>query len=223
MTHLDTELKNLKSELLEMWTLVMNQMIKAKDALINFDKDLAVDVEINEKRVNGYEIKIDRDCENLLALYTPVAVDLRFVLAVLKINYNLERIGDYARSIAKIVRNNDTKFADELLNHVNVLEMFDLTNSLFADSMLAFEEENSRLARTIFMKDENIDKINKAANGKIGEYIHANSAEMADALNIVTIVRKLERVGDQTKGIAEEIIFYMEAKVLKHKPKQEKS
>lgn len=223
MTHLDTELKNLKSELLEMWTLVMNQMIKAKDALIHFDKDLAIDVEINEKRVNGYEIKIDRDCENLLALYNPVAVDLRFILAVLKINYNLERIGDYARSIAKIVRNNEERISEDLLKQVSIQEMFDLTNSLFADSMLAFEEENSRLARTIFMKDENIDRFNKAANGKIGEYIQANTSEMADALNMVTIVRKLERVGDQTKGIAEEIIFYLEAKVLKHKPKQEKS
>jgi len=223
MTHLDTELKNLKSELLEMWSLVMNQMVKAKDALVNFDKDLAVDVEINEKRVNGYEIKIDRDCENLLALYNPVAVDLRFILAVLKINYNLERIGDYARGIAKIVRNNDAQFAQDLLLHVNVLEMFDLTNSLFADSMLAFEEEDNRMARTIFMKDESLDKINKVANAKVGEYIQANTTQMADALNVISIVRKLERVGDQTKNIAEEIIFYIEAKVLKHKPKQEKS
>jgi len=223
MTHVDQELKNLKSEVLEMWSLVMNQMIKAKEALTNFDKELAVEVEINEKRVNGYEIKIDRDCENLLALYNPVAIDLRFILAVLKINYNLERIGDYARGIAKIVKKSETPFSPELLQKVNIIEMFELTNSLFADSMLAFEDEDNRLARTIFMKDENIDKINKVANTNVGEYIAANIHDMSDALNVISIVRKLERVGDQTKNIAEEIIFYIEAKVLKHLPKVDKA
>ena len=103
MTHLETELKNLKSELLIMWGLVASQMSKSLEALVNDNKELASEVVITEKRINSFELKIDRDCENIIALYNPVAVDLRFVLATLKINTNLERIGDIARSTAKFV------------------------------------------------------------------------------------------------------------------------
>ncbi|MBL8103852.1 MAG: phosphate transport system regulatory protein PhoU, partial [Anaerolineales bacterium] len=96
MTHLDTELKALKEDMHEMFRLVLSQLEKSKTALISLDKDLAREVIVNEKRVNSFELKLDRDCENIIALFNPVAVDLRFVLASLKINSNLERIGDIA-------------------------------------------------------------------------------------------------------------------------------
>ncbi|HEU0226176.1 MAG TPA: PhoU domain-containing protein, partial [Arachidicoccus soli] len=94
MAQIESEILQLKEEVINMWVLVNAQLRKAKLAMIDFDKDLAWEVIVKEKRVNGYELKIDRDCENILAIRTPVAVDLRFVLAVLKINNNLERIGD---------------------------------------------------------------------------------------------------------------------------------
>src|SRR6185437_5518137 len=99
MSQLEIELKQLKSELVNMWSLVHSQLVKSNIAMVNFDKDLAREVISREKRVNGSELKIDRDCENIFALLTPVAVDLRFVLAVLKINSNLERIGDIAEGV----------------------------------------------------------------------------------------------------------------------------
>ena len=105
MTHLDTELKNLKTDMIEMFGLVLSQLNKSQEALINLDKDLAREVLINERRVNGFELKIDRDCENIIALFNPVAVDLRFVLATMKINSNLERIGDIAEGICQFVLN----------------------------------------------------------------------------------------------------------------------
>src|SRR3984957_6582585 len=101
MTQLETELQFLKREIINMWNLVRSQLLKAKNSMINFDKDLAREVVLKEKRVNGSELKIDRDCENIFALFCPVAIDLRFLLAVLKINSNLERIGDIAEGIAK--------------------------------------------------------------------------------------------------------------------------
>ena len=103
MSHLDTELQILKSETIEMWTLVNSQLAKGKQSLLTLDKDLAREVIMTEKRVNANELKLDRDCENIFALFTPVAIDLRFVLAVLKINSNLERTGDIAEGIAKFV------------------------------------------------------------------------------------------------------------------------
>jgi phosphate transport system protein len=222
MTHLDTELQLLKKDVTEMWALVINQMTKAKDAMINFDKDLAMDVEINEKRVNVYELKLDGDCENILALYNPVAVDLRFVLAVLKINYNLERIGDYAQGIALIVKDTKSPFDKELFEKTKVVQMFDTSLGLLNDTLESFVNEDPKLARTVFQKDEILDEINRTANQVIGQMICGNMEHVNNYLNVLSVIRRLERVGDQTKNIAEEIIFYIEAKVLKHKGKNKK-
>ena len=93
-THLDAELATLKTDTLNMWKLVRTQLTKGKEALVNFDKDLARQVVSAERRVNAYELKIDRDCENIFALFSPVAIDLRFVLAILKINSNLDQNSD---------------------------------------------------------------------------------------------------------------------------------
>src|SRR6266550_7359520 len=120
MTHLDEELKRLKSEIISMWDLVIHQLKKTQEALVTLDKDLAHEVIANEKRVNGMELKLDRDCENIFALFNPVAVDLRFVLAVLKINNNLERIGDIAEGIAKYVAYVSSSFDEKLLEATQV-------------------------------------------------------------------------------------------------------
>ena len=219
MTHLDTELKLLRAELNEMWMLVIRQMNKSKTALSQFDKDVATDVDINEKRVNVYELKIDRDCENILALYNPVAIDLRFVLAVLKINYNLERIGDYAQGIALIIKDSDHNFQKDLFEKTGVLQMYEECIAMLCDTLDAFEKENNQIARAIFGRDEKLDAINRKANSVIAEYIKMNPKEIEQGLSMISIIRRLERVGDQTKNIAEEIIFYIEAKVLKHRTK----
>src|SRR5216684_6394240 len=116
MAQLETELQSLKAEAINMWSLVNSQLSKARQAFITFDKDLAREVVLKEKRVNGSELKIDRDCENIFALFCPVAIDLRFLLAVLKINSNLERIGDIAEGIAKYIIDADGPFSDEMVN-----------------------------------------------------------------------------------------------------------
>src|SRR5919206_107685 len=124
MSQLDNELKSLKDEVIEMWNLVHSQLLKALSALLNSDKDLAREIVMIEKRVNGAELKIDRDCEDIFALYCPVAVDLRFLLAVLKINTNLERIGDIAEGIANLIIDTEKPFDSELLDATHVIEMY---------------------------------------------------------------------------------------------------
>src|SRR6201996_6578203 len=101
MTQLENELQEVKKEVINMWNLVQSQLEKSRTAMFNFDRDLAREIVLKEKRVNAFELKIDRDCENIFALHCPVAVDLRFLLAALKINTNLERIGDIAAGVAK--------------------------------------------------------------------------------------------------------------------------
>ncbi len=223
LTPLDNEIQQLKSELISMWEMVLSQLKKAEESLSNKDKDLAREVILTEKRVNAFELKIDRDTEDILALFSPVAIDLRFLLAVLKINMNLERIGDIAEGIARFVINLPEDFDVQLLEITRVIEMFKQGNNMIAEVMNAFEKEDTLLARKVFKKDDLLDDINKNAATAIAEYIGKNPAKTESALYILSSIRKLERVGDQAKNMAEEIIFYAEAKVLKHKSKNKKS
>jgi phosphate transport system protein len=216
MTQLENEIASLKTEVVTMWILVQSQLNKAREAMVHFDKDLAREVIMKEKRVNAYELKIDRDCENIFALYCPVAVDLRFLLAVLKINNNLERIGDIADGIAKYVVASPVNFDKKLLDTTHVTGMYQDAINIVMDTRVAFEKEDTILARSIFKRDEVLDVINKEANDNIAALIKEDIGVMNEALYILSIIRKLERVGDQSKNIAEEIIFFIEAKVLKH-------
>ena len=216
MTQLEHEIKDIKAEVLSMWNLVESQMKKAKSAMLHFDRDLAREVVLKEKRVNAFELKLDRDCENIFALYCPVAVDLRFLLAVLKINNNLERIGDIAEGIAKYIIESLSDFDHASFLNTELIKMFDDSINILADTRIAFEKEDTIMARSIFKRDEVLDRINANAIQKIADCIKADMSLINDALYVLSIIRKLERVGDQSKNIAEEIIFYVEAKVLKH-------
>ncbi len=223
LTPLDNEIQQLKSEMINMWQMVLSQLEKAQEALQKRDKDLAREVLSTEKRVNAFELKIDRDCEDILALFAPVAIDLRFLLAVLKINMNLERTGDIAEGIAKFVVDLPEDFDTGLLEITRVIEMFKQGNEMIAEVMEAFEKEDTGLARKVFKKDDLLDQINAEAASVVAIYIQNNPTKTSSALYILSSIRKLERVGDQAKNMAEEIIFYSEAKVLKHKPKSKKA
>ena len=222
MSHLDIELQQLKAETIKMWMLVNLQLTKGKESLLALDKDLAREVILSERRVNAFELKLDRDCENIFALFNPVAVDLRFVLAVLKINNNLERTGDIVEGIAKFVLNVDNTFDTKLLELTRVVEMYAAANNMMQGALEAFDKEDTGLARKTFQQDELLDDINVKANTIIADYIRSHPENIEPSLYLLSIIRKLERVGDQAKNMAEEIIFYIEAKVLKHRSKVEK-
>jgi len=216
MTHLDEELIQLKNEITTMWNLVILQLKKTQEALVTHDNDLAREVIANEKRVNAMELKIDHDCENIFALLNPVAVDLRFVLAILKINNNLERTGDIAEGIAKFIVSAPSAFDEKFLSSTEILRMYEEANDMLEDVLDAFTNEDTKLARTIFKRDEILDEINHKADAVVAGFIRMNTDKTEQGLYILSTIRKLERVGDQCKNIAEEIIFYVEAKVLKH-------
>src|SRR5665647_1004347 len=187
MTQFETEMQDVKSEVIRMWQLVLLQLTKAREAMLTFDKDLAREVIAKEKRVNALEI-----------------------------NTNLERIGDIAEGIARYIVDSPVKFNKEVLELTKVIQMYEGSISILTDAQAAFEFENTLLARTIFSRNDMLDEINKKADTNISAYIRENLNNINEALYILSIIRKLERVGDQSKNIAEEIIFYVEAKVLKH-------
>lgn len=221
MNHLENEINKLKEEISGMWTMVISQLSDAREALVNFDKELAAEVLFKERMVDVYELKIDKDSESILALHQPVASDLRFVLAVLKINTNIERIADVAKGIAKFVARSPLETLNqELLIAGRIEELFAMLQSMLSEVYNAFEEENPKLAFKVFAKDELIDKITRSLDDALADYIRKNPSEIPETMQVFSIVRKLERVGDHCSNIAEEIVFCTEANVLKHNRKK---
>jgi phosphate transport system protein len=221
-THLERELNSLKSSLLEMWSIVISQHEKVRQAIETDDKALANEVHTNEKLLDAFELKHDMDCENLIALYNPVAIDLRFVLSVLKINYNLERIGDYANYIANTIRKSDAPFNRQLMKDANILEMFDVSHIMMVEAYEAFEKNDIISIRNMSELDKKLDGWNQESFRVLSEYMMKNPAEARQALELFSIIRKLERVGDHNQNIAEEIVFCVEARIIKHKKLQKK-
>ena len=216
MTHLQEQLNKLRESLSEMAATVQSQLKKSICALFDRDEDLANEVLFNEKRVNALELKIDKDCENIFALLAPVAHDMRFVFATLKINADLERIGDYAESIAKIVLMGNKEFDATLIQSIELKHMYDIAAAMLSDVTEAYINDDSKLARSIFSRDVQVNDINNKATGIVIAYCKAHNERIGQAIHLLTIARKLERVGDHITNIAEEVIFYKEAKVLKH-------
>lgn len=217
MTNLEKELLELKDSVLEMTNLALSQLQKASDAYILMDVELAQEIIQYEQRMNAMELSIDRDCENIFALYNPVATDLRFVIAVMKINSDLERIGDYADAIADFVVDFNRSVEKELQEKLGLSKMFDIAISMLHDIRLAFDEEDAKLARKVYIKDAKLNEINKDASKIISEYVKDKPESIRSALFLFSTIRKLERLGDHIKNIAENIIFHSEAIVIKHR------
>lgn len=219
---IESELVLLKKEIDEMWTLVYNQLDRAGEAVFTMDKELAQQVLVRERRVNAFELKIDSDIEDVIALYNPVAIDLRFVLAMLKINTNLERLGDFAEGVARFVLNCEEPVLDgELLRRLRLQEMHSEVLSMLMLAKRALNEENIDLATSVFAKDNLLDEINADATAVLAAHIKEHPESTLACLNLVSVFRKLERSGDHITNIAEEIVFFIDAKVLKHSGKVE--
>ena len=223
MRHIEQELSSLRQDLIDMWRLVISQVSNAGEAILLFDKDLAAKVNMREKKVDAYELKIDGFCENIIALYQPVAVDLRFVLAVFKINSNLERIADFANGISHILVNNPSVILDaEVISDTHVQLMIEQVKKMLAQGLDAFINEKSNYAAAIFSEDAKVDELNEKSVYVIAEYIKKNPDRAYECLELIGIFRKLERIGDHCANIAEEIFFFVDANVLKHTPKDAK-
>lgn len=219
--HFENELQVLKKDILEMWNLVESQIRRAGEAFINNDKDIANSVLRLERKVDAFELQIDNECENYLALNTPVAVDLRFILSILKINTALERLGDFAKSMAYVVIDQEHENMNtELIRSLKIETMIEVATKMITTTKKSFELSDSKLASTIFAEDDILDELDRKAETVIVAAVEKDMKLIHDGIVCMNIMRKLERVGDHCTNIAEDIIFYLEAKVLKHKKLQ---
>lgn len=216
MSNLEIELQALKENLLEMMELVSQQISQCREATLSGELSIAKKVVLQEDRINALELSIDKDCENILALHNPVATDLRFVLAVLKITSDLERIGDNAKGIATFLIKSGKKLESDYLNKFGIGKMYDVSISMLARLGEALKNEDAELARKTFKEDELLDKKNKNGPKIAAALIEADPKQAKLVVRLLAVVNKLERVGDLAINIAEEVVFHVEAKVLKH-------
>lgn len=218
MKYTEKELAGLLEQAGEMWRLVLSQLEKARRAYADGDVELAREVVAREKRVDTFELKIEGDCENFIALFAPVAVDLRLVLSLIKISGTLERIGDFAEGIARHVIAGNT--IPELRDELHIDGMMETVISMLTDSYTVLEHENTRLSGRIMRKDEEVDALYRNAIEVLAAWIVKHPEKGRTALETMVVVRKIERIGDHCSNIVEEIVFYIDAKILKHKKKR---
>lgn len=210
-------MKRLKNYHIEMWNLVQEQVEKAFVALLSKDEGIAREIIARERLVNAQELVVDHHCEDFIALFAPVAVDLRFVISIIKITNNLERIGDFAKSIAKFVLNDQSKPIDaELMADLNMEKMFETIKSMLSMARMSLIKEDSSICREILRMDDEIDVYNKTATKIICQHIQSNPEETYEMLQMDALIRRIERIGDRTSNIAEEIVFFLDAKELRH-------
>ena len=213
--HLIRDLEALKKELLQLGNLVEYAIDSAILALHNrettlADRVLQIELEINEK-----EVLIEEECLKMLALHQPVAVDLRFIVAVLKVDNDLERMGDFAKNIAKRALD---------LAHLQpvpvfpefVVELPDLVRTMVRKSLDSLVTLDVGLARSIIKMDKRVDEINAKMYLEVRRLITEDVTRTEAALNLLSCSRHMERIADLSTNIAEDVLFMVEGKVMRH-------
>ncbi len=212
--HMQKEIEKLKKQILTLSAKVENSVKMAVRAADLRDPKLAEEVIAQENETNHFEVEIEEECLKILALYQPVAGDLRYIIAVLKINHDLERIGDLAVHIAEraIVLSEEP--------NVNIPfkleEMGEKTQKLLKDILDAFINLDTHLALRVCQEDEEIDKMNKEILKYVKQAIRQNPDMFEPLLQIMHIARHLERIADHATNIAEDLMYLVEGKIIRH-------
>ena len=206
----------IKESLLDMTHIIIIQLQKGKQALLKEDIELAIEVLENLKRIKLLKLKLDYDCRNFLALYTPVAVDLRFILSALKISRSLEQMAKNLEKICKALKKEGLKVDPQLLGVFRLALMFDTAIQMLNILQEAMAEENTDTASEIFSKDVILNAENRKADGAAIQWLEKDASVTAVLLTVLNVVHRVERIGDEAKNIGESIIFHLEAKVLRH-------
>jgi phosphate transport system protein len=214
MRHFEEELNELRRRLLEMSGLVESSIYRAVSALVNKDESQITLVLQNESRINQMEIEIDDAATGLLVLEQPVASDLRFITSAIKINNDLERMGDAAVRIAE--RAVSLMHEPALHSLVDVAHMAGLAQEMVRKCLDAFVKKDSALARSVLMSDDAVDDLRDANYEKLVEYMEQHPSAVRPCLSLFAVVRGLERIADHATNIAEDVLFLVEGVDVRH-------
>lgn len=219
--HFVQELEALKTDLIRMASLVEQSVHDSIRAIIERNAELAREVIAKEERINALELENDGAIVDLLALQQPVASDLRLILSALKINNDLERIGDHAVNIAESA----VSYADrpKLTIQLELPQMGQIAETMLREAIDGFIHTNPALGRGVIRNDDVIDDLNRQTVRDLVRVIQTNSEAVEQALDLVRVSRNLERIADLATNIAEEVIYVAEAHVVKHHVEDETS
>ena len=212
--HFDEELRLLNQEILRMGGLVEEALAKSMQALVGRDHALAEQVCVSDEAINMLEIEIDELCLRLLALRQPAAADLRFITMALKINNDLERMGDQAVNIAE--RTVELLKAPLPKPLIDIPRMGVLAQQMTKDSLTAFVNRDAALARSVCQRDDEVDRLNDQVFAELLVVMEKNPRTVAPAVDLILIGRHLERVADHATNLAEDVIYLVQGRTIKH-------
>jgi len=213
-THFEKELETLKSDLLRMASFVEEAIRNAVQSLVKRDSELVQKTFDGEDRINKLEIEIEEECLKLIALRQPMAADLRFITAAMKIITDLERMGDQAVNIAE--RATSLNEEPQLKPYIDIPKMAKIAQSMVKDVLDAFVNRDSKLARSVCERDDLIDGLNDQVFRELLTYMLSDPNTITRAVHLIIVSRCLERIADHATNIAEDVIFMVDALVIKH-------
>jgi phosphate transport system protein len=214
--HFQEELEGLQARLLEMGGLAEERVRAAVNGLVARDTTLIDKVMRGDEPVNELHIEIDNRCFTLLALYQPMASDLRSIVAAVKINTDLERVGDLAVNIAEAARRYTNHPAVKKL--VDIPQMGDIAQAMLRDALDSFVRRDTRLAHQVLNEDDRLDGLKTQVFRELLTYMLDDPATVEPALDLILVSRHLERIGDHATNIAEDVIFMVSARDVRHHP-----
>ena len=213
--HLHRDLDKLKKEMLRLGNMVELAIDNAFLALNNRDSSIVEEVLTNEEQINEMEVQIEEECLKILALHQPVAVDLRFLVVTLKVNNDLERMGDIAKNIAE--RAKDLMESDVIPDLGQPMQgLPDLVRTMVRSSLDSLVKLDDQLARKIIEMDDEVDQINRDMYAAVKSLVAEQPSVADSAINLLSCSRNMERIGDLATNIAEDVIFVVEGKVVRH-------
>jgi phosphate transport system protein len=211
---LQRELEKTKKSILALGAMVEDRIRMAIKAIESWDADLAKEIIRRDYEIDELEIEVEEECLKILALHQPVAVDLRFLIAVIKINSELERIGDEAVNIANRVSNISKRKRLEL--YFDFKELAEKAAAMLRMSLDALVNLDLDLAFKVLTLDDEVDRMHREIYDKIKEVMARNPEYVTYLINLYTTSRHLERVGDHSTNIAEEVIYLIEGEIVRH-------
>jgi phosphate transport system protein len=214
--HLHRDLDNLQRRILSLASAVEQRVDGAIRALLDWDSSVAQSLLESDLTIDLEENQVEEDCLKILALHQPVAVDLRRVAAVLKINTDLERMGDLAVNIAE--RALALTQHDEIPIPPTFRQMTDLTNTMVRDSLDAFVNLNVELALRVCRMDDEVDRHNRDIIGRVIQFMKQSPDHVESGLHLFSAARHLERIADHATNIAEDVVYLVEGKIIRHHP-----
>jgi phosphate transport system protein len=212
--HFHEQLETLKQQLIDMAMAVEEAIASAIEALIKREDRIADQVMKRDERINRMEIDIDEICLRLLALQQPMAIDLRFVTSAMKLNNDLERIGDHAVNIAQLAK--ALNHRDPLKPFINIPRMAEIAQRMVKQSIDSFINADVTLAKKVCEQDDEVDLFDDQLFRELITYMFSDPKNIPRALNYVLVSKNLERIADLSTNIAEEVIFIYHAKNIKH-------